>query len=287
MKQNKRRLTKIIGCILFFLAVGFFSLQMGYLYVHSKFQAAYIDDRLFYMINIFCIICLFLAIVYLLKLTKRSKLIVMGIGVAFIIVNMVMLVSSNQEIKNITSISPDWKQVLVVKQNKETGEAVYYRSHYGILARPKEKLPYETTGEFKTEWLADDVVAVTYKATDNMIQQFIGTYGDRGSGMSYYYVGPEIHGKWQGDNIVVLSDPKGISITENNETELFEWDHIHQFGTLAIVLKRNNEAVWTISLNENFEIFSDAAKPNTGNISIYKATMEENKPIQLHYVDSH
>src|SRR5699024_7455759 len=97
-------------------------------------------------------------------LTKRSKLIVMGIGVAFIIVNMVMLVSSNQEIKNITSISPDWKQVLVVKQNKETGEAVYYRSHYGILARPKEKLPYETTGEFKT---------------------FSGRYDDRGSSMSY------------------------------------------------------------------------------------------------------
>src|SRR5699024_3419313 len=177
---------------------------------------------LFYMINIFCVICLFLAVGYLLRLKKRSKLIVTGIGAAFIIVNIVMLVSSNKEIKNITSISPDWNHVLSVKNYIETGDAVYYRSYYGILARPKEKLPYETTGEFKTEWLADDIVAVTYKATDNTIQQFIGTYGDRGSGMSYYYVGPEIHGKWQGDNIEVLRDPKGISITENNETELFE-----------------------------------------------------------------
>lgn len=169
----------------------------------------------------------------------------------------------------------------------EIGEVVYYRSYYGILARPIEKLPYETTGEFKIKWLADDVAAVTYKAKDHSIQQFIGTYGDRGSGRSYYYVGAEIHGIWQGNNIEVLSDRKGISVTVNGEIELFEWNNIQQSGTLAVVLKRNNEAVWTISLNKNYKIISDASEQNVGNISIYKATMEENEPIILHYKDSH
>lgn len=46
------------------------------------------------------------------------------------------------------------------------------------------------------EWLAYDVDAVTYKTKDNTIQWFIGTYGDQGSGISYYYVGAEINGKW-------------------------------------------------------------------------------------------
>lgn len=206
--------------------------------------------------------------------------------VVFIIVNAVMLVGSNQEIKNITSVSPDFKHVLSIKENTEIGEAVYYRSYYGFLARPKERLPYETDGNFKVDWLANDVAAVTYKAADNTIQQYIGTYGDRGSGRSYYYVGAEIHGIWQGETLEVVSDTEGISVTENGKTELFDWDNIHQFGTLAVILKKNNEAIWTISLNENFEVHSAASEPTVGSISLYKATMEKNQPITLHYKDS-
>ncbi|MDR9794096.1 hypothetical protein GBG21_03225 [Aeribacillus pallidus] len=71
------------------------------------------------------------------------------------------------------------------------------RSYYGILARPKERLPYKTDGEFKVEWLANDIAVVTYKTVDHTIQQFIGTYGDRGYGRFYYYAGAEIHGRWR------------------------------------------------------------------------------------------
>jgi hypothetical protein len=133
------------------------------------------------------------------------------------------------------------------------------------------------------EWLADDVAVLTYQTADGTIQQFIGTYGDRKDGMSYYYVGAEIHGDWQGDHVEVTSSPEGITVTENNQTELFPWENIHQFGTLAIILKKDNEAVWTIALMENFEVHSDASKPTVGNISLYKATMEENQPIMLNY----
>lgn len=286
MRQNRGKWIKIIGWILFLFATGFFCLQMGYLVVHARFQVEYIDNRLFYIINIFCVICLTLAILLLLRLTKNFKLIGASIVVVFIIVNAVTLVGSNQEIKNITSVSPDFKHVLSIKENTEIGEAVYYRSYYGFLARPKERLPYETDGDFKVDWLANDVAAVTYKAADNTIQQYIGTYGDRGSGRSYYYVGAEIHGIWQGETLEVVSDTEGISVTENGKTELFDWDNIHQFGTLAVILKKNNEAIWTISLNENFEVHSAASEPTVGSISLYKATMEKNQPITLHYKDS-
>lgn len=66
----------------------------------------------------------------------------------------------------------------------------------------------------KVEWLANDVAAVTYKTADHKTQQFIGTYGDRGSGRSYYYVGAEIHGKWEGGNAEVISDQEGITVTQ-------------------------------------------------------------------------
>lgn len=286
MKLSRDKLTKIIGWILFFLMIGFFCLQIGYLFIHARFQVEYIDNRLFYIVNILCVICLSLAVPLLLKLTKNSKRISASIAGLFVVVQVILLVTSNQEIKNITSVSPDLKHVLSIKENTGTGEAVYYRSHYGILARPQERLPDQTNGEFKVKWLADDVTAVTYKTVDNTIQQYIGTYGDRADGTSYYYVAAEIHGTWQGNNVEVISDTEGISVTDNGKTELFEWDNIHQFGTLAIVLKRNNEAAWTLSLNKDFELQSTASEPTAGSISLYEATMEENQPITLHYEKS-
>ncbi|RKQ33983.1 hypothetical protein [Oceanobacillus halophilus] len=281
MKLITNNLIKVVGWSLFLLAIGSFGLQMGYLFVHERFQIEYIDNRLFYMINIFCIICLALAILLLLRLNKRSKIIGTSVTGIIIIAHVVLLIDSNQEIKNITSISPNFKHVLSIKENTENGNAIYYRSYYGILARPKERLPHETVGEYKVEWLANDAAAVTYKAADNTIQQFVGTYGDRGTGRSYYYVGAEMHGQWDGENVEVISNTAGISVTENGDTELFDWDNIHQFGTLAIVLKKHNEAVWTISLNENFEVHPTASDSTVGNISLYKATMEENEPIIL------
>ncbi|MBP2078769.1 hypothetical protein [Oceanobacillus polygoni] len=281
MKQNTSKTKKVIGWVLFLVANGFFCMQIGYLVFHERFQVDYVDNRLFYIINIVCLIILTLAILLILPSTRKLITIISSISVLLIIGHVVLLISSNNEIKNITSISPDWKHVLSIKENVESGEAVYYRSYYGILARPKEVLPDKKIGEFQVEWLADDVGAVTYKAANNTTQQFIATYGDRGSGISYYYVGAQTHGNWQGDNIELVSGPEGIMVTDNGETEMFQWDDIDQFGTLAIVLKKNGEAAWTIALQENFQVDTGTVEANEGNILLYKATMEKNEPIVL------
>ncbi|MBO1001234.1 hypothetical protein [Pseudogracilibacillus auburnensis] len=287
MKRNKNRLMKRIGWILFLCAIGFFGLQMGYLLIQDRYQVEYIDNRLFYIINIFCVICLSLAILLLLKLTKRFKLIGTIVVGIFMIIQIVLLVDSDRKINNITSVSPNFKHVFSIKENRDSGESFYYRSYYGILARPKESLPYEIAEDYKVEWLAKDVAAFTYETAENTIQQFIATYGDRGGGIAYYYVGAEMQGVWQGENVEVISDPDGITVTENGRSELFEWENIHQFGTLAIVLKKNNEAAWTISLDDNFVVHSDASEDKVGNIRLYKATMEKNQPIKLQYQASY
>lgn len=283
MKQNKAKWVKVTGWILFLIAIGFFCLQIGYLMIQPRYQVEYIDNRIFYIVNMLSVIFLLFGLLLLLTWKKIWEIIVSTLTVIFLIVNVFILHQSNQEIKNITRISPDFKHVFAIKQNTDTGDAMYYRSYYGILSRQKDRLEPEIADNYKIDWLENDIAAFTYQAADNTIQQFIGTYGDRKNGRSYYNVEAEIHGKWQGDNARVETEELGISITVDDHTELFEWNTIEQFGTLAIVLKKNNEAVWTIGLNEDFKVYSDATKPTVGNIILYKATMEENQPLILDY----
>lgn len=281
--NNKGKSIDVIAWVLFFLAIGFFCLQVGYFLGHEKYQIEYIDNRLFYIINICFVICLFFAVVLLLRLNKISLWFTFIIGIVLIAVNIGLCISNNQQVRNIVSISPDFKHVLSIKEDRKK-ESIYYRSSFLIFARPTEKLPYEMNGEFKVEWLANDIAAFTYKAKNQTVHQFIATYGDRNSGLSYYNVGPEIQGKWQGGDLEMISDTDGITVIEKKGiTERYDWDHIVQFGTLAIVLMKNNEPVWTIALDTNFKVESDSSKFPTNEIILYRATMEENQPIQMQF----
>lgn len=206
--------------------------------------------------------------------------------VVLISLQVVLLISDNHKTKHIVSISPDLKHLLVIKENRDSGPATYYRTYYGILARPKESLPYKTNGEFKVKWIEKDIAVLTYKTASNTIHQFIGTYGDRNGAHSYSYVGPSIHGQWGGNHVKVISASEGIAIDNNGEVEKYYWDNIVQFGTIAVVLMKNNEACWTIALNENFKSNSNEPKPPSGEITLYKATMDNNEPITLEYVSS-
>lgn len=243
----------------------------------------YIDHRLFYIINLFCVLLLFTSILLLLQLKKNEKWIGASVVIIMVAANTIFLVSSNKEINSIISISPDYNHLLVMKENRSQGDTVYYRSYYGIFAVPKERLPYQTNGDFKVKWLENDIAAVTYKDKNQNIHQFIGTYGDRGGGRSYYYVGAEIHGLWKGSNIKVIGNSDGITIIDHGNPETFQWDNMVQFGTLAVVLMKGNKAAWTIALGADYQVQSDSSLPKTGNIILYKATMDENQPHTLFY----
>ena len=77
-----------------------------------------------------------------------------------------LLGSSNYKVKNISSISPDWKDVLSIKENQ--GRAVYNRTYYGIFSRPKEAFPNAITGDLKIKWLTNDAGAVTNKGINSV-----------------------------------------------------------------------------------------------------------------------
>ncbi|RWR06539.1 hypothetical protein QNH23_13015 [Siminovitchia fortis] len=280
-----KKLKNIGGWGLFLISTGLFLLQMAFLFLYARFQVEYTDNRLFYLINILSSIFLWLALLLLLQMGKKQRLLG-GVFIAlFIFANGIFLTIDLTKTHNIVSLSPDLKHVLSIKENKEKGQATYYRTFYHILARPKESLPYKTAGDFKVKWLANDVAAVTYQSTDKSIHQYIGTYGDRGGG-GYYYVGPSIYGRWSGGNIEVISGQEGIKVIHSGGIDTFNWEQAVQFGTLAIVLTNDDEAMWTIALNENFRIQSESLVPPIGNISIYKATMENSRPVTLKYAGS-
>ncbi|WP_077299850.1 hypothetical protein [Virgibacillus pantothenticus] len=282
MKQSRLR---IAGWLLFLLAVLLFSGQIGFLLIQSKYpQVEYIDNRLFYLFNISFSVFLALALLFLLRLSKIWRLLVITSFGIFAIVNSWLFISTNQQIKNIISISPDFKQVLSIKKQVDTKEATYYRSKLGILAMSHQKLPEDVSSTPKIDWLANDIAAVTYKSSDDKLQQFIATYGDRGIGGSYYEVGAVTRGRWGGKSVEMRNNTEGITIITKATSETFSWDQVIQYGTLALVLMKDNQAVWTIALDENFdaEAINDG-KQQTGNITLYKATMDDNEPINLEY----
>ena len=282
--MNKKS-KQFCGWVLLIFSFGIFVCQMTFLFLHARFQVEYSDERFFYFFNMLSIVFLGLSILLLLKIGKKQKLIGGMVIVLFILVNGILLAVDSTRTRNIVRPSPDYKHVLSIKENKETGQSIYYRTYFHIFAWPKETLPYKTTGDFKVYWLANDVAAVTYRAADHTIHQYIATYGDRGDG-GYYYVGPSIYGRWSGGNIEVTSSQDGIKVIHNDGMDSFNWDQVVQFGTLAVVLTNNNEAVWTIALDENFKVQSESLVPPIGDISIYKATMEKSRPVTLKYAGS-
>jgi len=273
MNSSKR----LIGWISFVIAIIFFCLQMIYFYLHAKFLVEYSDNRIFYVLNIAIAILLGLSMMVLFTIKKIWKFISLTILLLFILINTTLLFK--HPVLQIVSASPDFKNIFVVKEIG--GEAKYYRTYYGIFARQKEVLPYQLKGEYKIDWLTNDVAAMTYKALDESIHQYIGTYGDRGSGNSYYYVGSALHGEWSGSNSLISTHTEGITVEHAGSKETFNWDKIVQFGTLAVVLVDGHEAKWTIALNDDFKIDSNSGIGVAGTISLSQASMEDKEILIL------
>ncbi|QHT46358.1 hypothetical protein M662_07570 [Bacillus sp. SB49] len=278
-----KQLKQVMKIILPLAAAGLFLMQGAYLLLDSRLRVEYIDMRLFYVVNCIIIICLAGTALLLFRATKIRLPIVLALTICLITFQMVMMVKQSGHIHQITDFSPDWKHTLVLKEDEDTGKTTYYRTAFGILARAQDELPYETKKDFQVKWLDHDIAAVTYKAKDDTIHQYIGTYGSRDNDLSYSYVSASMYGQWSGENTHITSGPDGITIKEDGRTETYEAKKAVQFGTTAIVLLKDGEAAWTIALNQNFLSHSNDPEPPEGNITLYKATMTDNEPILLNY----
>ena len=282
-KEKVQKVKKRIGSISIIIFGFSLILQAIYLIILKRHNYEYVIDTLEYIINQIIILSAASSIVLLLK-KKKINIIIFCMTVIFTIVNIAFMCNNGLKNKSVISFSKDFSNELIIKINNETGLIKLYRdTKLIIFAKEKEQLDYELTGKIKKQWIENDICGITYKDKNNKLRAFVVTYGDRGDGISYYYVANALLGNWQvfttnGKPTQMLVDSKGIKITKDGKSEFFEYDKCKQYGTIALVLYKNEVPKYVIGLDKNCEIdnATNIIKKD-GTITLAEISMDKTK----------
>lgn len=259
-KEKIKKVKKIIGIFSFIVLVISILVQGAYLLILKKHNFEYVIDSLVYIINEIMIVSATFSIKFLGKRSKNRNIITYILCLFFTIINIAFMCNNGFENKSIISFSKDFSNELVLKVNKNSGAIKLYRNpKLFLFAKEKEQFTYELEGTIKKQWLSTDICGLTYHDKEGNLREFVVTYGDRGNGISYYYVTTALTGKWQvftqyGKPTQLLADTKGITITKNGESKLFEYANCKQYGTIALVLYEQDIPKYIIGLDKNCEI---------------------------------
>ena len=258
-KEKVQKVKKRIGVISIIIFVFALILQIVYLIIFKRHNYEYVIDALEYIINQIMILSATSSIILLLK-KKKINIIIYFMAVIFTIANIAFLCNNGLKNKSVVSFSKDFSNELILKINNDTGSIKLYRNaKLFIFAKENEQFDYELKGRIKKQWIENDICGITYKDKNNKLREFVVTYGDRGDGVSYYYVLNALLGNWQvfttnGKPTQMLVDSKGIKITKDGKSEIFEYNECKQYGTIALVLYKNEVPKYVIGLDKNCEI---------------------------------
>ena len=282
-KEKVQKVKKRIGVISIIIFVFALILQIVYLIIFKRHNYEYVIDALEYIINQIIILSAASSIVLLLK-KKKINIIIFCMTIIFTIVNIAFMCNNGLKNKSVVSFSKDFSNELIIKINNETGLIKLYRdTKLIIFAKEKEQFDYELTGKIKKQWIENDICGITYKDKNNKLREFVVTYGDRGDGVSYYYVLNALLGNWQvfttnGKPTQMLVDSKGIKITKDGKSEIFEYNECKQYGTIALVLYKNEVPKYVIGLDKNCEIDNKTnIIKKDGTITLAEISMDKTK----------
>ena len=268
-------------------AIAVLCMQIFFLYVRRTYQIEYITEWLPWLF--FSVAALAVAGALCISLQKRlARLVCAGIGAGVLLLFLVLGIYASMKpyaLRTIASVSPDHRHMAVLKYEKETGRVLTYQNQKLWFARRSDQFPYTAEEDIKMQWLAEDVCAVTYKSPDDrQVHQYVLTYGDRGDGITTYYVYNVVQGGWsaEGKNTAgweLKTGPEGITVVSPSEgEETYAFDECVQFGTLAIALCKGGLPQWTLALEEDCQI-SDTDCIEAGTVALCKVTMEKSAPI--------
>ena len=258
-KEKVQKVKKRIGVISIIIFVFALILQIVYLIIFKRHNYEYVIDALEYIINQIMILSATSSIILLLN-KKKINIIIYFMTVIFTIANIAFLCNNGLKNKSVVSFSKDFSNELILKINNDTGSIKLYRNaKLFIFAKENEQFDYELKGRIKKQWIENDICGITYKDKNNKLREFVVTYGDRGDGISYYYVANALLGNWQvfttnGKPTQMLVDSNGIKITKDDKSEIFEYNECKQYGTIALVLYKNEVPKYVIGLDKNCEI---------------------------------
>lgn len=279
----------LLGTTVLLPAIFILCMQILFLYVRKSYQIEYIADWLPWLFFAIAVISAAGALCIWIK-NRLARLCFVGIGGCFLLLFLVLgiyTVTKPYALKTIIDFSPDYRHRMVLKYEKETGRVLTYQNQILWFARRSDQFPYTAEDGMKMQWLANDACAVTYESPDDgQIHQYVMTYGDRGSGITTYYVYNAIQGEWsaEGKNTAgweLKTGPEGISIVSpSGGEEIYESGDCVQFGTLALVLCRNGLPQWTLVLEEDCTL-TDSDYIKSGTVNLCKVTMEKSAPVSF------
>ena len=282
-KEKVQKVKKRIGVISIIIFVFALILQIVYLIIFKRHNYEYVIDALEYIINQIMILSATSSIILLLK-KKKINIIIYFMAVIFTIANIAFLCNNGLKNKSVVSFSKDFSNELILKINNDTGSIKLYRNaKLFICAKENEQFDYELKGRIKKQWIENDICGITYKDKNNKLREFVVTYGDRGDGVSYYYVANALLGNWQvftrnGKPTQMLVDSNGIKITKDDKSEIFEYNECKQYGTIALVLYKNEVPKYVIGLDKNCEIDNKTnIIKKDGTITLAEISMDKTK----------
>lgn len=273
------------GGILLILGILCLAVQVWYLLKREDYQIEYMAWWMFYAVNGAALLLLIVGGICVRKLRHffLKPVSVMIFAVLFIC-NLAALFLVGTDEREIIRISPGLpKNFMVLKINEDNGKARLCRQAKGPFVRRADELPFTVDGAVKTQWLEDDVCAVTYRSEeDGGVHQFAAAYGDRSDGVSYYYVSNAILGTWVGPDgyMLDMSDGKMRLVTPRG-TEYYEYDDFMQYGTLALVFPKDNPR-WTVVLNKDCILESgETTLEDGGTLTLCRVSMKKTTPVVL------
>lgn len=202
-------------------------------------------------------------------------------AVLFAVLCVIVMLPAAAVALGVTScISPDGK-VLMLQRDAETGVVTDLHSH--------TQFPYPAVGRLKEQWLTGDCCAITYQTIDGSTHVYLATYGDRGSGLSYYYVESALYGTWRENNSV--TDP-GYQLRHDATTDgvlvtpadRYGWTYSNnvQFGTIGLALcDEDGLPQWVVVLGKNYTFDENDCAEGGSTIVLCPVSMDATTPITL------
>ncbi len=188
--------------------------------------------------------------------------------------------SSRTEVR----FSPQGGHQVIVKQEKESGNARLYRNPLlWLWAKPEEEFPYPVQGDIKFQWMTSDICTVTYQTDGGETHQYTATYGERGDGVSYFYVINAIRGTWnntdEGQPAPLLkAEADGITLTSSDGTKRLQFsaENCVQFGTTSLTLcTKEGIPLYSLSMDENCTLDQNNNVQTGGTLLLCPVSMED------------
>ena len=282
-KKNKlKKLKKVSSIISVIIFICCLIIQLVYLFVLKPRNYEYVLDILYYIINELIIISATLISILIIKKSKIKNIITYILLTILTIINLVFMFNTGLNNKCILSFSSNLSNGLVLKQNKETGLTTLYNNPKVFLfATSKEELPQTIEGSIKHQWITKDTCSLTYKDKNNITREFVVTYGSREGQSSYYHIASSFLGTWNQSELTegpskIYVDSKGITICEDDENILFEYDDCIQYGITTLVLYKNDIPKYVLTMNDDCIIDDETTLiKNGGTIALCEVSMQK------------